>query len=243
MGAVDRDLAAGQLHADADAGVALAAARSAAPASAARTSSSASSTCSTGRSSASTWRCSRFVDRPPLDRRAGGGRRRWARACRWSRRCPRASCPRTTRRSSRSSVRTPEGTSLAATQIAAERIAREVRDWPEVIDHAAHHRRQPAEDAQPGVDLRAPGAARPAQAHAGPAAGPGPQRDRPQAAQGLPDQRVGRWRRSARGTFSTATVQYILSGPGPRPAHAVLRRDRQEAEGDPGRRRRRHHRS
>ena len=30
------------------------------------------------------------------------------------------------------SVRTPEGTSLAATQIAAERIAREVREWPEV---------------------------------------------------------------------------------------------------------------
>src|SRR5262249_18987714 len=30
------------------------------------------------------------------------------------------------------SVRTPEGTSLAATAIAAERIAREVRGWPEV---------------------------------------------------------------------------------------------------------------
>ena len=29
----------------------------------------------------------------------------------------------------------------------------------------------------------------------------------------LPHQRLGRWRRSARGTFSTATVQYILSGP------------------------------
>ena len=30
------------------------------------------------------------------------------------------------------SVRTPEGTSLAATRIAAERIARDVRRWPEV---------------------------------------------------------------------------------------------------------------
>ncbi|HVX95247.1 MAG TPA: efflux RND transporter permease subunit [Polyangia bacterium] len=30
------------------------------------------------------------------------------------------------------SVRTPEGTSLAATELAAERIAREVREWPEV---------------------------------------------------------------------------------------------------------------
>jgi HAE1 family hydrophobic/amphiphilic exporter-1 len=31
-------------------------------------------------------------------------------------------------------VLTPEGTSLAATQLSAERIAREVRDWPEVTD-------------------------------------------------------------------------------------------------------------
>ncbi len=62
------------------------------------------------------------------------------------------------------SVRTPEGTSLAATQIAAERIAREVREWPEVQTTLLTHRRQPAEDAQPGVDLRAPRAARQAPA-------------------------------------------------------------------------------
>ena len=65
------------------------------------------------------------------------------------------------------------------------------------LDHAGHHRRQQPADAEPGVDLRAPRAARPAQGLAGRAAGPGAHADRPQAAQGVPHQRLARWRRSA----------------------------------------------
>ena len=107
------------------------------------------------------------------------------------------------------SVRTPEGTSLAATQIAAERIAREVREWPEVIDHPAHDRRQPAEDAQPGADLRAP-ACRPTSARSRRiSCRTGSARE---IVPKLPkDYRVSASagaRPSAAGTFSTATVQY-----------------------------------
>ena len=74
----------------------------------------------------------RVLPRPPL----AGGRRGVADAGldagRWSRRCRRASCPRTTRRSSRSTCARPRAPAWPPTQIAAERIAREVREWPEV---------------------------------------------------------------------------------------------------------------
>ena len=43
------------------------------------------------------------------------------------------------------------------------------------------------------------------------------------------------------GTFSTATVQYILTGPDLNAGHRLLEADRPQAEGDPGRGRRRHH--
>src|SRR5262245_5982281 len=45
---------------------------------------------------------------------------------------PKAFLPKNDEAQFQIDVRTPEGTSLAATQIAAERVAREVRQWPEV---------------------------------------------------------------------------------------------------------------
>jgi hydrophobe/amphiphile efflux-1 (HAE1) family protein len=47
-------------------------------------------------------------------------------------RIPKAFLPKNDEAQFQIDVRTPEGTSLAATQISAERIAREVRQWPEV---------------------------------------------------------------------------------------------------------------
>src|SRR6185436_20507492 len=47
-------------------------------------------------------------------------------------RVPKAFLPKNDEAQFQIDVRTTEGTSLAATQIAAERIAREVRQWPEV---------------------------------------------------------------------------------------------------------------
>ena len=128
------DLAARQLHADADAVVAPAAPAGGQGSGASR-SWSESSTCSTGRSSASTWRCcgSRSGTAGSSCWRRSG---RWSRWGRWSSASPRPSCPKNDEAQFEIDVRTPEGTSLAATQIAAERIAREVRQWPEVPDDA-----------------------------------------------------------------------------------------------------------
>jgi HAE1 family hydrophobic/amphiphilic exporter-1 len=110
------------------------------------------------------------------------------------------------------SVRTPEGTSLAATQIAAERIAREVRAWPEVqttLLSIGDNQQKTPNLASIFVRLQPP--------------------DKRVATQ---DQLQDKFRRElvpkqpksyrisasavaayGAGTFSTATVQYILSGP------------------------------
>ena len=86
------------------------------------------------------------------------------------------------------------------------RLARGVGD-------AGDHRRQQPEDAQPGDDLRAPGAARPAQALAGSAAGQGARGDRPQAAARRTASACSAVSAFSGGGFSTATVQYTLTGP------------------------------
>ncbi|HEY6477391.1 MAG TPA: efflux RND transporter permease subunit, partial [Polyangia bacterium] len=110
------------------------------------------------------------------------------------------------------SVRTPEGTSLAATQIASERIARQVREWPEVqttLLTIGDNSQQTPNLASVFVRLVAP--------------------DRRKASQDQLQDRVRKdivpkqpkeFRISASavaafggGTFSTATVQYILTGP------------------------------
>ena len=185
------------------------------PASGARTCSSAWSTCSIARSSASTWACSASRMRRRCGSCLARLRSRLAiglRACPpGRRRCPRASCRRTTRRSSRSSVRTPEGTSLAATadRVRADR-ARPAR-MARGDDHPADHRRQPAEDAQPGADLRAP-ACRPISASV--TQDQLQDRVRREIAPTLPKEyRVNASQVAAfgAGTFSTATVQYILA--------------------------------
>ena len=109
-------------------------------------------------------------------------------------------------------LRTPEGTSLAATQIAAERIARDVREWPEVettLLTIGDNEQKTPNLAQVYVRLVPP--------------------DKRKANQ---DQLQDKVRRElvpkqpkeyritvsqvaafGAGTFSTATVQYILSGP------------------------------
>ena len=110
------------------------------------------------------------------------------------------------------SVRTPEGTSLAATQIAAERIARQVREWPEVqttLLTIGDNSQQTANLASIFVRLLPP--------------------DHRTVSQDQLQNRVRKdivpkqpkeFRISASavaafggGTFSTATVQYILTGP------------------------------
>jgi hydrophobe/amphiphile efflux-1 (HAE1) family protein len=109
-------------------------------------------------------------------------------------------------------VRAPEGTSLAATQIASERIAREVRAWPEVqttLLTIGDNSQQTANLASIFVRLQPP--------------------DKRVATQDQLQDRVRKdivpkqpkeFRISASavaafggGTFSTATVQYILTGP------------------------------
>jgi hydrophobic/amphiphilic exporter-1 (mainly G- bacteria), HAE1 family len=110
------------------------------------------------------------------------------------------------------SVRTPEGTSLAATQIAAERIARQVREWPQVqttLLTIGDNSQQTPNLASVFVRLLPP--------------------DKRTVSQDQLQDRVRKdivpkqpkeFRISASavaafggGTFSTATVQYILTGP------------------------------
>ncbi len=51
-------------------------------------------------------------------------------------------------------VRAPEGSSLESTTTILDSIAKRVNELPEVEVHAAHHRRRPAEHAEPRLDLR-----------------------------------------------------------------------------------------
>ena len=76
-------------------------------------------------------------------------------ASRSSRRCRRASCPSTTRRSSRSRVRAPEGTSLDATR--PHRASASPRERPAAARrrlHAAHRRRRRQKTPNLAHDLR-----------------------------------------------------------------------------------------
>ena len=66
----------------------------------------------------------------------------------------------TTRRSSRSALRAPEGTSLEATEIIANRIASRIQRLPGVELHARLDRRRPGADPQPRHHLRPPDAGR-----------------------------------------------------------------------------------
>ena len=110
-------------------------------------------------------------------------------------------------------MRTPEGTSLAATQIAAERIAREVRAWPEVqttLLTIGDNQQKTPNLASIFVRLVPPDAA-----HASPgrAAEPGAQaRSCPSCPRSY---RISVSVVAAFGaaSFSTATVQYVLTGP------------------------------
>src|SRR4051812_6573629 len=110
------------------------------------------------------------------------------------------------------SVRTPEGTSLAATALSAERIAREVRGWPEVsttlVTIGDNSQRTP-NLASIFVRLLPPDARKASQ-------------DQLQARvrETIVPKQPKEFRISASavaafggGTFSTATVQYILTGP------------------------------
>jgi HAE1 family hydrophobic/amphiphilic exporter-1 len=110
------------------------------------------------------------------------------------------------------SVRTPEGTSLAATNLAAERIAREVRNWPEVettLLTIGDNSQQTPNLASVFVRLKPPDQRKASQDDL-------QERFRKEIAPKQPKE----YRLSASavaafggGTFSTATVQYILTGP------------------------------
>jgi HAE1 family hydrophobic/amphiphilic exporter-1 len=109
-------------------------------------------------------------------------------------------------------VRTPEGTSLPATQLAAERVARELRQWPEVITTQltiGDNQQQTPNLAQIYVRLVPPDRRTANQDQL-------QDRFRREISPRLPkDYRVSASQVAAfgAGTFSTATVQYILSGP------------------------------
>ncbi|HVT08438.1 MAG TPA: efflux RND transporter permease subunit [Polyangia bacterium] len=110
------------------------------------------------------------------------------------------------------SVRTPEGTSLAGTTLAAERIAREVRQWPEVettLLTIGDNSQQTPNLASVFVRLKPPDQRKASQDEL-------QNRVRTQIVPKQPKE----FRISASavaafggGTFSTATVQYILTGP------------------------------
>jgi HAE1 family hydrophobic/amphiphilic exporter-1 len=110
------------------------------------------------------------------------------------------------------SVRTPEGTSLAATQIAAERIAREVRGWPEVqttLLSIGDNQQKTPNLASIFVRLQPPDKRVASQDHL-----------QDKFRREIAPKQPKTYRISASavaafgaGTFSTATVQYILSGP------------------------------
>jgi hydrophobe/amphiphile efflux-1 (HAE1) family protein len=110
------------------------------------------------------------------------------------------------------SVRTPEGTSLAATTIAAERIGREVRQWPEVettLLTIGDNSQQTPNLASVFVRLRPPDQRKASQDEL-------QNRVRKDIIPKLPKEyRVSASAVAAfgAGTFSTATVQYILTGP------------------------------
>jgi hydrophobic/amphiphilic exporter-1 (mainly G- bacteria), HAE1 family len=110
------------------------------------------------------------------------------------------------------SVRTPEGTSLAATQIDAERIARQVREWPEVqttLLTIGDNSQQTPNLASIFVRLLPPDQRKVSQDQL---------QDR--VRKDIVPNQPKEFRISASavaafggGTFSTATVQYILTGP------------------------------
>jgi multidrug efflux pump subunit AcrB len=110
------------------------------------------------------------------------------------------------------SVRTPEGTSLAATQIAAERIAREVRTWPEVTTTLLSIGDNPQKTpnlASIFVRLLPPDGRKLTQDQL-------QDKARHEIVPKQPkDYRISVSQVAAfgAGTFSTATVQYILTGP------------------------------
>ena len=115
-------------------------------------------------------------------------------------------------------MRTPEGTSLAATQIAAERIAREVRQWPEVrttVTSIGDNQQKTPNLASIFVRLVPPDARTASQDEL-------QNRVRNEIVSKLPkDYRtsVSIVAAFGAGSFSTATVQYILNGPNEKLAH------------------------
>ncbi len=150
------------------------------------------------------------------------------------------SCPRTTRRSSRSACARRRGPAWRRPQLAAERIAREVRAWPEVsttLVTIGDNSQKTPNLASIFVRLLPPDKRKVSQDQL-------QDRVRDEIVPKQPKE----YRISASavaafgaGTFSTATVQYILTGPDLDRRHQLLGDDRRQAEGDPRRGRRRHH--
>jgi hydrophobe/amphiphile efflux-1 (HAE1) family protein len=127
-------------------------------------------------------------------------------------RVPKAFLPKNDEAQFQIDVRTPEGTSLAATQIAAERIAREVRTWPEVrttVASIGDNQQKTPNLASIFVRLVPPDSRTISQDEL-------QNRVREQIVSKLPkDYRtsVSVVAAFGAGSFNTATVQYILNGP------------------------------
>jgi multidrug efflux pump subunit AcrB len=131
---------------------------------------------------------------------------------------PKAFLPKNDEAQFQIDVRTPEGTSLAATQIAAERIAREVRQWPEVrttVASIGDNQQKTPNLASIFVRLVPPDGRKASQDEL-------QNRVRNEIVSKLPkDYRtsVSIVAAFGAGAFSTATVQYILNGPNEKLAH------------------------
>ena len=152
---------------------------------------------------------------------------------------PKAFLPKNDEAQFQIDVRTPEGTSLAATQIAVERIAREVRQWPEVrttVLSIGDNQQKTPNLASIFVRLVPPDARTASQDELQNRVR---KRDRVQAAQGVSHQRFGGGR--VRGGVVQHGDRPVHPERSRREARPLLRPDRRQAESGPRGRRRRHH--
>ncbi len=131
---------------------------------------------------------------------------------------PKAFLPKNDEAQFQIDVRTPEGTSLAATQIAVERIAREVRQWPEVrttVLSIGDNQQKTPNLASIFVRLVPPDARTTSQDEL-------QNRVRNEIVSKLPKEyrtSVSVVAAFGAGSFSTATVQFVLNGPNEKLAH------------------------
>ena len=202
-----------------------------------------SSTRSTGRSSAPTWRCSRFVDAPPLGGGARGARRRWSRCVPLIKAVPKGFLPKNDEAQfeierAHAGGHQPgrDRARRRADRARGPRVARGARPR---CSRIGDNQQKTPNLASIFVRLVPPDKRK---ATPGRAAGQGARaRSCPSSPRSYRIS-VSEVAAFGAGTFSTATVQYILSGPDlDQLDHVHRRRSSPKLRADPGRGRRRHH--